>query len=78
MRTTEISKNSTTLLSIVHICDNCSFLWIGEILKNKKTKMLIFFKQQRVFILIVSKQSQNNNFILIKNPKNNNIILVTY
>ena len=52
------------LKNLSYHCFFCSFLWIVEILKKLKTKMLSFYKQKTNFSQIVSKRSQNNNIIL--------------
>ena len=44
-------------------------------LKNQKTKMLIFYKQQSYFSQIASKKAKITIFFFMKNSKNNNIIL---
>ena len=49
--------------------------WNTKKLKEVKTRMLSFYKQQSYFGQIVSKKATMTMWFFMKNSKNNNIIL---
>ena len=74
-----ICESPLTVAVLGNFCPKnvkCSFLWIVEILKNQKTKMLSFYKQQMYFSQIVLKKAKITILFFMKNSKNNNIIFI--